>query len=40
MFSGLHLSSSRLCGMIFIMKAIQWLQEFVGFGLDIGSPNM
>lgn len=34
MFSGLHLSSSRICGMIFIMKVIQWLQEFVGFGVD------
>lgn len=40
MFSGPHLSSGRICGMIFIMKAIRWLQEFVGFGVDIGSPNM
>lgn len=34
MFSGLHLSSSRIRGMIFIMKVIRWLREFVGFGGD------
>lgn len=40
MFSGLHLSSSRIWGMIFIMKVIRWLREFVGFGVDVGLPNM
>lgn len=34
MFSGLHLSSARIWGMIFIMKVIRWLREFVGFGVD------
>lgn len=34
MFSGLHLSSSKIWGMIFIVKVIRWLREFVGFGVD------
>lgn len=29
MFSGLHLSSTRIRGMIFIMKAVQWLQDLL-----------